>query len=1178
MKGDFSRETFDPKKHYSAVLMQQGRVQVDADWNEQQAIDQYRIETEAVHVIGKCGAPKHDAGFGLTEVDAEFSISQGSFYVDGILCENEAEVLYSNQPDLPNPQTIHQAFHDEKAGIDTDVGMIYLDVWKRHLTALDDSTIREVALNGPDTTTRLKTVWQVKVLPITESVNGLNCDSVLKEWDTLIASSTGTLSVQTAEADETDSPCLIPPNAGYQRLENQLYRVEIHHGSDLDTGVTFKWSRDNGSVVTEIKQISGAEVTVADLGPDDTLGFAKGQWVEILDDALELKGQPGELGQIDDFTTDISGNPVIVMATAPSRRDSGSSGVNPDLHPKLRRWDQTGPSATTTGIALPTGDFSLEGGIQVAFSGGTYKTGDYWLIPARTTTGEIEWPMTDATPPVPIPQKPFGIEHHYCRLAIAQLLPSNTPDHDESRLTLLEVCDHIFCPLTELDPGESCCTVVVQPGENIQAALDSLPPAGGCVCLKTGRHEIRQPIRMSKSNVVLKGESPGTRVTRNNGLSLLQISRPDNQRISNVVVEQIHFEAAGVEAQPTLLNSTLLVMGNGLDVTVQRCRFDVAELQDNRPNSTLPISPTIGIAVVNSRQITLLDNTLSLTLIGIWAEGCTACDFSNNQLLGSVLQLTDLLAMPLGYIGILLNLLPSENQQLGSDCRIANNSIQDFWLGIATGVRSDRCQLLNNQIRRQPITQLPIQTPNNLFLAGNEPYLYGIITYGANSAIERNYLELNSPSYGGIRALGSFTRIAHNTIQSTLTPALLAGSSQLPLALFLGQIAPPPGTQQLFVALNYSVVQSNKILGTLTGIGAANAEGIEILDNQIGIFESVTALSIGVALASTRNTMVKNNQIRGADIGIFLLGDPPTKGIHNRMLGNHLSDGSYGIGAISETALDVSGNLIENMTLAGFAATNLLETAYLTHNRIDHCGYQPPTSDFGSLAATPAIGAGIFIISVLGNLTLDSCQVVNTGISRQGNVIPQGTFWGIAVGLVLVCEIRNNEVYYSDLANLAKIGLGQIHRALLLIGTFLPISNDIPYPQIGNALVTNNIFQGIGFPHLVEFFKNASLPQAGLEQVNFSHNQCFHLRTQTEPTSVTLAMVNIRQGNSTVSIWGRQQVVMGNQVKADSPNMYSIDLSTPERVTLMGNITTGVVFNFGSGVTPTNPSDFNVYP
>jgi hypothetical protein len=33
MSGDYSRVRFDPKKHFSGVLMQQGRVQLDADWN-----------------------------------------------------------------------------------------------------------------------------------------------------------------------------------------------------------------------------------------------------------------------------------------------------------------------------------------------------------------------------------------------------------------------------------------------------------------------------------------------------------------------------------------------------------------------------------------------------------------------------------------------------------------------------------------------------------------------------------------------------------------------------------------------------------------------------------------------------------------------------------------------------------------------------------------------------------------------------------------------------------------------------------------------------------------------------------------------------------------------------------------------------------------------------------------
>jgi hypothetical protein len=34
MHGDFSKATFDPGRHYAGVLMQQGRVQLDSDYNE----------------------------------------------------------------------------------------------------------------------------------------------------------------------------------------------------------------------------------------------------------------------------------------------------------------------------------------------------------------------------------------------------------------------------------------------------------------------------------------------------------------------------------------------------------------------------------------------------------------------------------------------------------------------------------------------------------------------------------------------------------------------------------------------------------------------------------------------------------------------------------------------------------------------------------------------------------------------------------------------------------------------------------------------------------------------------------------------------------------------------------------------------------------------------------------
>jgi hypothetical protein len=40
MNGDFSRRTFARGKYYRAVLLQQGRIQLDADYNESNVIGQ----------------------------------------------------------------------------------------------------------------------------------------------------------------------------------------------------------------------------------------------------------------------------------------------------------------------------------------------------------------------------------------------------------------------------------------------------------------------------------------------------------------------------------------------------------------------------------------------------------------------------------------------------------------------------------------------------------------------------------------------------------------------------------------------------------------------------------------------------------------------------------------------------------------------------------------------------------------------------------------------------------------------------------------------------------------------------------------------------------------------------------------------------------------------------------
>jgi hypothetical protein len=99
------------------------------------------------------------------------------------------------------------------------------------------------------------------------------------------------------------------------------------------------------------------------------------------------------------------------------------------LHPYLRRWDQkagVGKDGTIPIVAKADGWIDLEDGIQVQFSGGTgtYRTGDYWMIPARTATGDVEWPGEPGNPQW---AGPHGVKHYYAPLAVLSLDANGVP-------------------------------------------------------------------------------------------------------------------------------------------------------------------------------------------------------------------------------------------------------------------------------------------------------------------------------------------------------------------------------------------------------------------------------------------------------------------------------------------------------------------------------------------------------------------------------------------------------------------------------------------------------------------------------------------------------------------------------------------------------------------------------
>jgi hypothetical protein len=539
MKGDFSRTTSNPGKHYNRVLMQQGRVQLDADWNENLEILLHRIETETMDVIGLCGFPIHAAGFGVVSdpttlspeeqqalkdagylplADGDFLLTAGRGYVDGLLCEIENTVPVSLQPYVQPPVS--------QKGFPSDgTFLVYLDVWERLITALEDSSIREVALGGPDTAARSQVIWQVKSVEAGAADDNLGCDADVKGWPP--PASDGCLSARTHPEPAPDDPCTVPPGAGYKRLENQLYRVEIHRGSDDAKGPTFKWSRDNGSVLVKVSEfaVDGAndKVRVTSLGRDDVLGLHELDWVEVLDDAAELSGIPGQLVQIDK----IDRERLIVTLK------EDVTGFDINLHPKLRRWDSDGELVVEV-PATDDGYIPLEGGVEVRFDIKTFHTGDYWTIPARTVPGQygdIEWPQDAGGDPACL--LPFGITHHYCRLAMVVV--------EDGVITQVTDCRDKFPPLTELPSGgESCCSVTVGEGgdyPDVQAAVDARPADAKYwnICLLSGEHKLQGPVVVDgQDGIGFAGCSDQTLVSGAAGQPLFKISNSTAVRLEGL--------------------------------------------------------------------------------------------------------------------------------------------------------------------------------------------------------------------------------------------------------------------------------------------------------------------------------------------------------------------------------------------------------------------------------------------------------------------------------------------------------------------------------------------------------------------------------------------------------------------------------------------------------------------
>jgi hypothetical protein len=299
---DITRYLHQPRKHYVAGRLQQGRALLDSDFNEDVRLRDADRQQTLLALIGAAASP--DDGFTLgrvlppgpavsqvqglragdvlpvrqvllggvsTNVHA-VSIRAGSIYAGGMRFELGQPEMIAFQRDFlqMKPQDLPSLF---RAGSPSPYSprkprspqfpefhnFYYLHAWEQAVTAAEDEEFLERGLGGPDTTVRIRRMRRVEVLPVSPDVD--NCQEA---WDDAIRRrlesnavldrksgellSQARLSLVFEPVPETAcEECTPDPPAQYLGSENQALRIMLTGPS------TFVWAYDNGAPLYRIK-------------------------------------------------------------------------------------------------------------------------------------------------------------------------------------------------------------------------------------------------------------------------------------------------------------------------------------------------------------------------------------------------------------------------------------------------------------------------------------------------------------------------------------------------------------------------------------------------------------------------------------------------------------------------------------------------------------------------------------------------------------------------------------------------------------------------------------------------------------------------------------------------------------------------------------------------------------
>ncbi len=552
MAGDCARVSYDPSRKWRGLVAQQGRVTVEADWNEAASIDQEHDRRVTLDVVGPAGTP--DGGYTVTPVPptgsppagtpGDFTVGQGTLYVGGQRLDLDEPVTYSTQPDWldhsTDPLWVAPAVPTPTA---TSYELVYLLASEQEVSAVEDPALADVALGGPDTMQRQRILQHF----VRQASPSGTCDGSWSAFQssladlglrfdaasTMIRSAT-TLQVSFPDIPAAPSLCQPVATGGYLGAENQMIRVMVA-GADTSGGPIIVWGFDDASFlyrVTSATYDPGSQTTTLTLAtaPPDCFHFpVLGQAVEVLRDAAQLTASDyiaSPAGLVSTLTANYDNvqNTVTIAGELPD--DYVSALQTPQLY--LRVWQAM--AAAPDGVAT-----ELDGtGVAVTLtsSTGIFHAGDFWRFALRPIQPALVYPARILEQPQP----PDGLRTWACPLAVLTW--------DGGSPTAAS-CVRPFSGLVELTASMGgCCTVNVGPsdvddGAALPTLLESYAAANVnadlgpiTVCLQPGAYTLQAPL-------VLGPELDGiTLQACRNGVVLQAPSQPGSQFADGLIVIQ----------------------------------------------------------------------------------------------------------------------------------------------------------------------------------------------------------------------------------------------------------------------------------------------------------------------------------------------------------------------------------------------------------------------------------------------------------------------------------------------------------------------------------------------------------------------------------------------------------------------------------------------------------------